>query len=155
MLDRRFAGFAGAVVYTAGTLDAAVGADGDDGHGAADCLCEPGESSAGASHRQTERDCGAAVDWREPWAHCFAVIDGNAFAVGVGRTSGAGPGFLGRQGADEGLPAGGLDGPEYFDAAGFSDSGFYVGRNDCDGHPLWSCAGFADHAAGCGARSEG
>src|SRR5205823_13959634 len=66
VLEGRFAGIAGAVVHAAGAFTTAVGADGHNGNGAADCVREPSKSPAGASDREAERDCGAAGDWGEP-----------------------------------------------------------------------------------------
>src|SRR5689334_10848427 len=154
MLDGRVTRVARTLIHPAGIVHAALGADGDDRNGFADRVREPGEFAPGASHGQAEGNCGAAGDWSEPGPHRFTTIDGNAFARGTGGTCGAGAGFLGGPGPDENLPPGGLDGPDYLHAAGFSDSAFHVGRNDSDGSLVWTCPGFADHSAGCGTRVE-
>src|SRR5205823_7174849 len=73
MLDGCFAGIAGPVVHATRAFDAALGAYGDDGNGAADCVREPGEPLAHASHGQAERDCRAAGHRREPRADHLAT----------------------------------------------------------------------------------
>src|SRR5713101_6208913 len=152
MLDRCAARIAGTGVVAAGTADTAVGVDGHDGNGAADCVREYRELAIGAGDGKAEGNCGAAGDGSDTRAHRHAIADRDAFAFGAGRNFGIGAGVLGRQGADGDLSAVGFGQPKYLHSARFAHFGVYAGG---DRSNFWAGTSAAVYTARRWANPEG
>src|SRR6266851_4294819 len=148
-------GYATKIFVPAGAVDAAVGVDGHDGNGAADCVREYRELAIGAGDGKAEGNCGAAGDGSNTRAHRHAIADRNAFAFGAGRNFGIGAGVLGRQGADGDLSAVGFGQPKYLHSTRFAHFGVYAGGDGGDRSNFWAGTSAAVYTARRWANPEG